>query len=102
VARASSNDSPENWFGTRTVIVRTGPCGWCMTGDCKNCNHELGYYEKLWICGCDCNKDWQPVAVVVERKVDDSKVTKPRASTRARKESTDAVGARTEGSETEA
>lgn len=51
-----------------------------MTGDCENCNHELGYYEKLWICGCDCNKDWQPVAVVVERKIEDAKPKAKRAT----------------------
>lgn len=71
-----------------------------MTGDCKDCKHELGYYEKLWICGCECNKDWQPVAVVVERKVKVEEKPKSKSATRNRVESspepTDAVGTRTE------
>jgi hypothetical protein len=29
--------------------------------------HELAWFEKLWLCGCECNKDWKPVAVIVEK-----------------------------------
>jgi hypothetical protein len=71
-----------------------------MTGACNDCKHELGYYEKLWICGCKCNTNWQPVEVVVERKETPvAKTTKPRASTASRKKEADAVSARTSISE---
>ena len=30
------------------------------------CKHELPYYEKLWICGCECNKGWKPVDLGTE------------------------------------
>jgi hypothetical protein len=30
--------------------------------------HELPYYEKLWICGCDCNKGWKPKDLGTESK----------------------------------
>ena len=96
MARTSINDSPDNWFGTRTVIQSETKCGWCITNDCANCHHELGYYEKLWICGCKCNVNWVPQAVTVERK-DHVETTKKRTtSTRAKKQETDAVGTRTE------
>lgn len=98
MARSSSSESPEQWFGTRTVIRLETTCGWCQTKDCANCNHELGYYEKLWICGCECNKDWQPVAVVVERKEKEAnaKVTRVNSKVPARSKESDAVATRTE------
>lgn len=99
MARSSANDSPENWFGTRTVIKSEMKCGWCNTKDCDNCHHELGYYEKLWVCGCECNVNWVPQAVTVERKEQSETNKKRTASPRARKQETDAVGTRTEVSE---
>lgn len=95
------SDSPENWFGTRTVIRMEGKCGWCNTNDCANCNHELGHYEKLWICGCKCNNNWEPQAVVVERKEQNEKTSKPNTSTRSRREKSTTVGTRTESPEKE-
>jgi hypothetical protein len=96
MARASANDSPENWFGTRTVIRMEMLCGWCLTQDCENCQHELGYYEKLWICGCKCNTSWEPKAVTVERKEQVETTKKRTTSPRAKKQETDAVGTRSE------
>lgn len=99
MARSSSTDSSENWFGTRTVIRMEVSCGWCLTNNCSGCKHELGYYDRLYICGCKCNTNWVPVAVEVERKIEDAKTK----TTRTRRTSvasssgkTDAVGARTE------
>jgi hypothetical protein len=66
-------DSPENWAGTRTPVLTT-LCGWCMDALImeqesyhRGCNHETGYYDKLWVCACDCNAEWVPQAVTVER-----------------------------------
>lgn len=52
----------ETWDykGGREVIIMNCKCGWCLTNECKNCKHEVAYYEKLWICPCECNKDWVP------------------------------------------
>ena len=102
MARSTSSDSPSNWVGTRTVIRMEAKCGWCITDDCANCNHELGYYEKLWICGCKCNVNWEPQAVVIERKETDEKTTKSNTGVRARKASTATSPTRTSvSSETE-
>jgi hypothetical protein len=27
----------------------------------------MAWFDKLWLCGCDCNAEWKPVAVIVER-----------------------------------
>ncbi len=45
-------------------------CGWCMTGDHKNCLPELVYPPKNWICGCKvCNMaDYVPKVGVEESK----------------------------------
>lgn len=69
-----SPDDPLSWYGTRTVS-RIGPCGFCTTpntedkeaGNPHRCMNELPYFDKLWICGCECNADWKPVAVIVEK-----------------------------------
>ena len=71
-----SVDDPTGWYGTRTVSY-VAPCGFCSTpttlGDTAlpdgkhNCNHEIAWFEKLWVCSCECNKDWKPYAVVVEK-----------------------------------
>lgn len=68
-----SADSPENWGGTRVPMLST-LCGWCQDALIleqesyhRGCRHETGYYDKLWVCGCDCNADWVPQAVTVER-----------------------------------
>ena len=55
---------------TVTSISKMQPCGWCATKDHDNCKHEIRYYEKLWICGCECNKDWIPST---ERSNNDNK-----------------------------
>lgn len=46
-------------------------CGWCMTGDHKNCKPELVYPPKNWICGCkECKmSEYVPkVGVEVSKK----------------------------------
>lgn len=53
------------------------PCGFCSApttlGDGvlpegqHNCVHELPFFDKLWLCSCECNSEWKPVAVVVEK-----------------------------------
>lgn len=73
MARKSADD-PSSWYGTREVSWVL-PCGHCTTpssadvaaGNPHRCIHELPWFEKLWLCGCECNKDWKPVAVVVEK-----------------------------------
>lgn len=50
-------------------------CGFCSTpskydeqgNGIHNCVHELPWFDKLWICSCECNSEWKPVAVVVEK-----------------------------------
>ena len=101
MARSTNNDSPQNWFGTRTVIPMEGKCGWCTTNDCDNCHHELAYYEKLWICGCKCNSNWVPQQVVAEREeiqIEVKSKTKraPRTSVANTSGETSTLGARTE------
>lgn len=66
MARGRTPETPSEYRGARTPIVMSAPCGWCNSGDHVGCKHELPYYEKLWICGCSCNKDWKPVAVLAE------------------------------------
>lgn len=29
-------------------------CGWCITGDHGNCKDILVYFDKTWICTCEC------------------------------------------------
>jgi hypothetical protein len=32
-----------------------------------NCVNEIPYFDKLWLCSCECNSGWKPYAVVVEK-----------------------------------
>lgn len=68
----SSNNSKdqrsEEWTGTRQVIPLQGSCGFCRDTFHEKCCHEIGWYDKLWICGCSCNKAWKPVNVTVAKK----------------------------------
>jgi hypothetical protein len=54
------DQKPQDYKGPRTPIQLEKPCGFCNAGDHLMCVHELPYYEKLWICGCECNKGWVP------------------------------------------
>jgi hypothetical protein len=36
-------------------------------GEAHRCRGEVAWYDKLWLCGCECNADWKPVAVVIEK-----------------------------------
>ena len=75
MARKSADD-PSGWYGTRRVSW-VMPCGFCSApttlGDGvlpegeHNCVHELPFFDKLWLCSCECNSEWKPVAVVVEK-----------------------------------
>ena len=68
----SSNNSKdqrhEEWTGTRQVIPLEGKCAYCLETLHNKCPHEIAWYDKLWICGCDCNKNWKPVNVTVAKK----------------------------------
>jgi hypothetical protein len=55
------DQKPQDYKGPRTPIQLENPCGFCNAGDHHMCMHELPYYEKLWICGCECNKGWKPI-----------------------------------------
>lgn len=69
-----TGDNPASWYGTRTVSWSM-PCGYCSypsqatweTEQPHKCVHEIAWFDKLSICSCECNADWKPVAVVVER-----------------------------------
>lgn len=75
MARKSADD-PSGWYGTRTVSWVMA-CGFCTSPTSMgsgvlpegqhNCVNEIAYFDKLWLCSCECNADWKPVAVVVER-----------------------------------
>lgn len=70
---AIAKDSPLAWTGVRKVAWTNVPCGWCSTalleesdeGTHKGCAHEIAWYDNLWLCGCECNAEWKPRAVVV-------------------------------------
>ena len=68
----SSNNSKdqrhEEWTGTRQVIPLQGKCAYCLETLHSKCPHEIAWYDKLWICGCDCNKNWKPVNVTAVKK----------------------------------
>lgn len=66
--RQSKELRAEDWWGTRTVIPTNLPCGLCRDTKCEKCAHEIAWYEKLWVCSCDCNKSWKPKALTVEKK----------------------------------
>jgi hypothetical protein len=56
-------ETPESYTGPREVVWRKSKCGWCIDRLHETCVHEIPYYEKLWICGCECNKNWKPQAI---------------------------------------
>ena len=68
----SSNNSKdqrhEEWTGTRQVIPLQSKCAYCLEASHAKCPHEIAWYDKLWICGCDCNKKWKPVNVIAIKK----------------------------------
>ena len=75
---------PNKWTGTRAVIMNTTPCGHCLDAivlDTETyhdrCRHETGYYDKLWVCPCDCNADWVPQAVTLEKGLVVGSATEP-------------------------
>ncbi len=84
-------DNPADWWGTRTVKVKSIPCGWCHDADTfewarhfhQKCVHEIAYFDSLWICPCPCNADWTPVQVEVPRP--ESSTVRKTARTRAPK-----------------
>ena len=59
------------WYGTREVFPTSIGCAWCREDQHEKCCHEIGWYEKLWVCSCDCNKSWVPKGVVIEKPKDD-------------------------------
>lgn len=75
-AKRKSADDPSGWYGTRQVSWVMA-CGFCTSpttlGDGvlpegqHNCVNEIPYFDKLWLCSCECNSEWKPVAVVVEK-----------------------------------
>ena len=58
---ARPEEKPQDYKGPREAIVMKHACGFCNAGDHHMCMHELPYYEKLWICSCECNKGWKPI-----------------------------------------
>lgn len=56
----AKDERPQDYKGPRTAIITKNRCGFCNSGDHDICKHELPYYEKLWICPCECNKNWVP------------------------------------------
>jgi len=65
---AKDVNDPDEWTGTRTVLPYK-QCGFCSTDDHHLCPHEIPWFDKLWICGCDCNKSWKPKDVVVKESI---------------------------------
>jgi hypothetical protein len=45
---------PDEWYGTRNV-TRENKCGFCRDTFHENCSHEIAWFEKLWVCACECN-----------------------------------------------
>jgi hypothetical protein len=72
---AKDTNDPDDWTGTRTVIP-FDLCGFCSTKDHKLCPGEIPWFDKLWICGCTCNKSWKPKDVIVKES-NKSKWNKP-------------------------
>ena len=54
------SDNPLLYKGPRTLVVMSRICGFCNARDCDKCCHEIPYFEKLWVCPCECNKGWVP------------------------------------------
>ena len=69
----SGKEDPNAWFGTREVVYLERPCGFCQDSFHNNCAHEIGWFDKLWICGCTCNKSWKPMEVTVAKKTKEGK-----------------------------
>lgn len=63
---AKPDEKPQDYKGPRTPIITKNVCGFCNAGDHELCRHELPYYEKLWICPCECNKNWKPIDLGTE------------------------------------
>lgn len=70
MAKSSSAVPGSTWSGERVVIPYES-CGYCSTSQHSGCRGEIGYYEKLWVCGCECNADWVPIAVIVNNETKD-------------------------------
>ena len=32
-------------------------CGFCMTRHHENCKPKITYYDKVWICECECREE---------------------------------------------
>lgn len=46
--------------GRKVEVVRlSASCGWCQTGQHDDCMPELAYYNTVWLCGCECAKDYK-------------------------------------------
>ena len=63
---------PDEWYGTRNV-TRENKCGFCRDTFHENCYHEIAWFEKLWVCACECNASWVPKNVTVLRKTKENK-----------------------------
>ena len=60
----------QNYKGARTPVRIKSRCYSCNPWrigylyeeepDHDNCTHEHAWFDKLWLCGCECNKDWVP------------------------------------------
>lgn len=58
-----TKEDPASYKGPREIIITKNKCGFCATEDHNKCAHEIPWFEKLWVCPCDCNKNWVPVDV---------------------------------------
>lgn len=65
---AASGGDPNDWHGTRVPVALEERCGFCLGGDCELCPHEIAWFDKLWLCPCECNAKWVPQKVTVEKK----------------------------------
>jgi len=46
--------------GRKMNVVRlSAACGFCITGHHKDCIPELEYFTTVWLCGCECAKEYQ-------------------------------------------
>ena len=68
----SKDMHPDEWYGTRNV-TRENKCGFCRDTFHENCAHEIPWFEKLWVCACECNASWVPKNVTVLRKSKETK-----------------------------
>ena len=32
-------------------------CGWCITFDHDKCKRSVSWYDKEWLCQCDCERE---------------------------------------------